>query len=80
MNLWVKELEPKIRRFYEEEVGNSADLDVFKITENNECEIQKGDGSKTIIPRRIIDTYETDENARQALLKKLREFKIPESI
>jgi len=78
MNSWVKELEPKIRRFYEEEVGNSADLVIFKITENNGCEIQKNDGSRTIILRKTIDTYETDENARQALLKKLREFKIPE--
>jgi len=80
MNSWIKEIEPKIRRLYDEEVGNSADLVIFKMTENIECEIQKDDGSRTRIPRRIIDTYETDQNARQVLLKKLRDFKVPESI
>lgn len=79
MNLWINEIEKIIRNLYDKEIGNSDDLVIFKMTENMECEIQKDDGSRTRIPRRIIDTYETDQNARQVLLSKLRDFKVPKA-
>ena len=77
---WIKEIEPKIRKLYDKEIGNSNDLIVFKMTDELECEIQKDDGSRTRIERRIIDTFESDPNAKKILLKKLKDFKIPKSI
>lgn len=76
----IKEIEPKIRKLYDEEIGNSSVLIYFKITENLECEIQKENGSRTRIERRIIDLYESNNNSRQILLKKLKDFRIPKSI
>ena len=76
----IKEIEPKIRKLYDEEIGNSSVLIYFKITENLECEIQKENGSRARIERRIIDLYESNNNSRQILLKKLKDFRIPKSI
>lgn len=76
MNPWIEEIEPKIRKLYDEEIENSGEITHFRITENFECEIQKEDGSITRIARRIIDLYESDNNSRQMLLKKLKDFKI----
>jgi hypothetical protein len=80
MNTWIKEIEPKIKKLYEQEIGNSDDLIYFEMTENLECEIQKADGARTRIQRRIIDTYESDFASRQILIRKLKDFKIPKSI
>lgn len=77
MKPWIKEIEPKIRKLYDREIGDSNELINFKMTENLECEIQKKDGSRTKIPRRIIDTFESDPNAKKILLKKLKDFKDP---
>ena len=49
MNTWIKEIEPKIKKLYEQEIGNSDDLIYFEMTENLECEIQKADGARTRI-------------------------------
>lgn len=80
MNPWIKEIEPKIRKLYDREIGNSNDLIYFRMTENLECEIQKDDGSRTRIERRVIDTFESDFNAKKNLIKKLKDFNIPKSI
>jgi hypothetical protein len=75
MNDWIDKIEPKIRKFYHDNIGNPDELVLFRTNNRDECEIVKKDGSHTTIHKKIIDAFEDNERAKKDLLQKLKKFR-----
>jgi len=75
----MKQLEPMIRKLCaDHNVFDPKELVSFNETNNLECEIEKKDGSRARILRRLLERCEDDPVAKLQILEKLKSgFRMP---